>query len=53
MVEVKIRAEETVSSLIKRFKRVSQFKKYKFREREYFIKPSKRRELKKSKRVAF
>lgn len=53
MVEVKIRENETVGSLVRRFKRLSQFKKSKFKEKEYFIKPAKRRDLKASRKSTF
>ncbi len=46
MVKVKSYDNEAKNSLIKRFKKISFFKKMKFKEGEYFIKPAKLREKK-------
>lgn len=46
MIKIKVRDDESKESLIRRFKKASFAKKLKFKEKEYFIKPSKFREFK-------
>ena len=43
MIKIKIYKTENNTKFIRRFKKVTKFQRLKFREKEFFIKPAKRR----------
>ena len=43
MIKITVSKTETNARLIRRFKKVTRFQRLKFREKEYFIKPNKRK----------
>lgn len=45
MIKIKIFKNETNAHFIKRFKKAAKFQRAKYREKEFFIKPNKRKEM--------